>query len=439
MKKDKQDFPTDYRGPAQMIEVQEDVPAAFLAIVLRKEETDHQAEQRGQELLSLVTTMGLKSVGYMFIPIRSANSATLIGSGKVTELFEEASNTGAGIIIFDCDLNPRVQRNLEQATGLCVIDRQEVILQIFANRAQTKEAKLQIELARLEYSLPRLTRAWTNLSRQHGGVKGTKGEGETQLELDRRIVQAKISQIKKELQKVKTQRNSQRKQRMEHQVPNVAIVGYTNSGKSSLLRRLTGADVLVEFKLFATLDTTSKQVNLPDGNRIILTDTVGFVSDLPHQLVESFKSTLEEATYADALLIVCDASHPDMLGCYETTRQVLEELGCKDKPTVTLINKMDAVEDTFSISRLKSMVPDALEVSVKQDKDMTKVLDALEDVCYGNLPLVTYVIPAEKQDLIAYLHRTAKIEDIEYADSTVTLSCRIKPCHEGPVKQFHQQ
>jgi len=432
MKNFKQEEPAD----SKMIETQEAIPNAFLAIILKKDESDINAERRSQELLSLCNTMGLQVTGFMFIPLRTANSATLIGSGKVAELTQAAEEKEASIIVFDTDLIPRVQRNLEAATKLCVIDRVEVILQIFADRASTREASLQIELARLEYSLPRLTRAWTNLNRQRGGVQGNKGSGETQLELDHRLVENKITKIKEELIKVKIQRKSQRKQRINNQIPSVAIVGYTNSGKSSLLKRLTGANVLVEYKLFATLDTTSKQVDLPHGGKIILTDTVGFVSDLPHQLVESFKSTLEEALFADVILIVCDASHPDMIGCYETTKKVLDELGCRDKPTITMINKMDTVSDIFSVNRLRGLIGDALEVSVKEDKDLDCILERIEQVAYQDFSKSTYEIPANKQDLIAYLYRKAKVESIEYGEETVSVTCRMKPIFEGPVKQY---
>lgn len=260
--------------------------------------------------------MGVDIVESMILPLRAINPSTLIGKGNVASLEELVKDKEIELVIFDQDLAPRMQRNLERIFDTAVIDRQEVILQIFSDRAATKEAVLQVALARQEYSLPRLTRRWSHLSRQRGGMRGTRDAGETQLEIDRRIVLRKIANFKKELTKVENQRAIQRKNRLEGSIPTVAIVGYTNAGKSSLLNKLADTDVLVEDKLFATLDPTTRKINLNHGGEIIISDTVGFVSNLPHQLVDSFKATLEETTYADLIIHLVDAAHPDVLNCY---------------------------------------------------------------------------------------------------------------------------
>ena len=275
-----------------------------------------------------------------------------------------------------------IQRNLEQILGIAVVDRQEIILQIFANRATTREARLQVELAQLQYSLPRLKRKWGELSQQRGGVKGAKGSGEKQLELDRRQAQARIVRLKREIDEIGKSRDVQRRNRRQGNVPNVAIVGYTNSGKSTLLNRISDANVLSEDKLFATLDPTTRRVHLPGGGTALFTDTVGFVSDLPHELVDSFKSTLEEAVLADVLLIVLDASRDDFLMCWETTRSVLEDLKAFDKPRLVLLNKMDLVteETLFAINSFCLSGERCLKVSVKDDPNLEEVLSTIENM-----------------------------------------------------------
>lgn len=412
-------------------------PQKTLLVVLKlQEDTLPRVEARMEELRSLVQTMGSDIVGDMIIPLREENPATLIGSGKVEELIIQCDEQEADCIIFDHDLSPRCQRNLEKITGLCVIDRQEVILQIFANRAMTKEAVLQVALARLEYSLPRLTRKWTNLSRQQGGVKGTRGEGETQLEIDRRLVLRRIDMLKEELSKVQEQRNLQRKSRREGTIPIGAIVGYTNSGKSSLLKALSNADVLVENKLFATLDPTTRKVKLPGGYEVLLSDTVGFVSDLPHDLVDAFRSTLEETKDADFLIIVCDASHPDMLACYETTQEVLRSLDCADKPTIVMINKMDACIEEFAVARLKSMTEHAVETSIITRQGLDQLEQQIEDIIHQLRPLRNYLIPNDRHDLVAWLRRNGSIETILYQEDGVHVQARLSQRNEAYLEAF---
>lgn len=417
-------------------EVATEAQRALLLIISSTSDPQSQLERRAEELVSLVDTMGVVSEHVEYVTLRQPNSSTLIGSGKVGELTALIDELSVDLVIFEISLPPRIQRNLEQLWQCAVIDRDEVILQIFADRAQTKEAVLQVELARLEYSLPRLTRKWTHLSRQRGGMRGTRDAGETQLEMDRRQISDKILLLKSQLAKVVTQRAVQRSQRIESSIPVGAIVGYTNSGKSSLLNALTGAGVLVEDKLFATLDPTTRAVKLPGGEEILLSDTVGFVSDLPHTLVEAFKSTLEEAVHADFLIIVCDASSPDMIANYTTTVQVLEELGATDKPAIVLANKIDKMEDGFGVSRLRSLYSPVIESSIVTSEGLDTLVEEIATLLKRLRPLSTYHIPTDRHDLVAHLHRWGQVQHIEYQEDVIIVTARIDGRYQGPLLEY---
>jgi GTP-binding protein HflX len=420
------------------LDIQDERQRALLLVLVNSEDTPQTTQNRAQELEALVDTMGPLAIHTEYIPLRKVHSATMIGSGKVEQIKALIAEKEPDLIVFDCPISPRVQRNLESILSICVIDRDEVILQIFADRAATKEAVLQVELARLEYSLPRLTRRWTSLGRQHGGVKGTRGEGEKQLELDRRQIQEKIVSLKAQLEKVVQQRNTQRNQRMNTNIPTGAIVGYTNSGKSSLLNALTSAGVLAENKLFATLDPTTRKVKLPGGEEILLSDTVGFVSDLPHHLVQAFRSTLEEARFADFLIIVCDAAHPNMLASYTTTVEVLEDLGCTDKPAIVLANKMDMVRDSFAVSRLKSLYPVVIETSIKEGTGLEALLEQITKTIGDLYPTATYFLPNSRHDLVAHIHRHGQVESIDYQGEGILVRTRIQPRFQGPLTEFRK-
>ena len=317
------------------------------------------------ELRSLTAAVFVHPESSVRFKIAKPNPATLIGSGQLKKLAEAAAAAKADIIVFNADISPRIQRNLEAVLDLCVIDRREVIIRIFADRAETREAVLQARLARLEYSMPRLTRRWIALEQQRGGVKGSRGLGEKRLELDKRRLRAEIVRLKKDIEKVRMQRGLRRKSRMTGGQKIGAVVGYTNAGKSSLLKKLSGTDIFAEDKLFATLDAETRKVYLPDGTRFLLTDTVGFVSGLPHQLIDAFRSTLEEAALADFLLIVCDASHPAVSECLSVTETILEELHCGEKTKLVVINKTDSVFDSAEIAKIKARYPDSAEISLK--------------------------------------------------------------------------
>ncbi len=353
---------------------------ALLVVTSDQASSRTAAERSRDELESLCSTLGIRTAAWDYFNVRSFNSATYLGSGQVMRLAYLADENQCNLIVFNNSISPRIQRNLEEILNLAVVDRQEIILQIFADRATTREARLQVELAQLQYSLPRLKRKWADLSQQRGGVKGSKGSGEKQLELDRRTAQSRIVRLKREISQIGKSRDIQRRNRTSGNVKNVAIVGYTNSGKSTLLNRISDADVLSEDKLFATLDPTTRRVHLPGGETALFTDTVGFVSDLPHELVDAFRSTLEEAVLADVLLIVLDASREDFLMCWETTKSVLEDLGAFDKPRLVLLNKMDMVseESLFAINSFSLSGERCLKVSVTKDPNMENVLSEIE-------------------------------------------------------------
>lgn len=323
------------------------------------------------ELNGLVWTLGMETAGQIILQRLDVQPAYGMGSGKAKEIYEAAVEAQADCIIMDWELDPTKQRNWEKLCKLPVFDRQEVIIRIFASRASTKEAVLQVELARLEYSLPRLAHMYGDLARQRGGNYGSKGSGEKQLELDRRQTRQKIQQLKEELKKVRQNRATQRKRRQKIPLPTLALCGYTNAGKSSLMNALTGSDTLVENKLFATLDPLTRRIKIA-GSEILLTDTVGFISKLPHQLIDAFKSTLEEAAISDALLIVIDASDPDALKQAQTVQNVLEEIGADKKKRIVALNKIDAIEKMEDksqilglLAKIKGEYPDAMEISAK--------------------------------------------------------------------------
>ena len=341
-----------------------------MLVVTSDQATSRTSAQRNRdELESLCSTLGIKCAAWDYFNVRSFNSATYIGSGQVQRLAWIAQENQCNLVVFNNSISPRIQRNLEEILGIAVVDRQEIILQIFADRATTKEARLQVELAQLQYSLPRLKRKWADLSQQRGGVKGAKGSGEKQLELDRRQAQTRIVRLKREIAEIERSRDVQRRNRTSGKIANIAIVGYTNSGKSTLLNKISDSNVLSQDMLFATLDPTTRRVRLPDGNFALFTDTVGFVSDIPHELVEAFKSTLDEAVLADILLIVLDASREDFISCWETTRDVLQQLGAFEKPRLVLLNKMDKVteESLFAINTFSMSGEHCMKVSVTQD------------------------------------------------------------------------
>jgi len=388
------------------------------------------AEERGEaaslleELEELVDTLGIPVIDRMLVHHRESHAKLLVGTGKAEEIAAVVKEKEIDVLVFDNELTPAQQRNWEKLTGVLVIDRQEVILDIFGKRAQTREARLQVDLARMEYSLPRLVRAWSHLGQQGGGI-GAKGEGESQLEQDKRKLRGQIDRIRRDLETVKKQRATRRKDRQRTPVPNAAIVGYTNAGKSSLLHLLTGADVLVEDKLFATLDTTTRKIALPNKQPLLLTDTVGFVRKLPHRLVEAFNATLEEAVQADFLVHVLDVSQPEVITFYETTRRVLADLGADDKRTLVVFNKVDKLDDEGVVPWLRGEFPGALFVSVKTGEGIPALVARLEEFAADEMRTIEVCIPQSRADLIARLHRDADVRSTDYVGNDARMSVRL--------------
>ena len=398
---------------------------AFLVGVQTPDLKDGEAAELLIELKELVENLRIAVTRTELVNLRRPTPAYFLGSGKAQEIVDLAKADGADVIVFDEALSPAQQRNWEELSGLAVIDRQEVILEIFADRAHTREAILQVALARMEYSLPRLTRAWAHLSRQRGKGK-MGGEGETQLEQDRRIVRDRITHLKRELANVVQQRDVQRRKRQRVPVPTCAIVGYTNAGKSTLLNSLTGAEVLAADKLFATLDPTTRQLVLRGNQKVLVTDTVGFIRRLPHGLVEAFKATLEEVVVADFLVHVIDVANPNFEQHHATTLSVLAELGAADQTMITVFNKVDAA-DAALLARARKLVPEGLFVSALTREG----LDALESRC---LELIAeahasteMLVPHDRGDVIARLHATGHVQSEESEDDGVRLIGRYPP------------
>ncbi len=372
------------------------------------------------ELEELVDTLGVPVIDRMLVHHREQHAKLLIGTGKADEIVARAKEQRCDVIVFDNELSPSQQRNWEKLAGLTVIDRQEVILDIFAKRAQTREARLQVELAQMEYQMPRLTRGWTHLVRQGGGI-GARGEGETQLEQDKRRLRGNIDRLKKDLESVREARATQRKDRKRTPVPSAAIVGYTNAGKSSLLHRLTGADVLIEDKLFATLDTTTRKIALPNKQPLLLTDTVGFVRKLPHRLVEAFNATLEESAMADFLIHLLDASQPEVMEFYQTTRRVLAELGADEKRTLITFNKIDKVTDDATLAVLRRHFPEAVFVSVQTGEGLDELIARMAEMADGGAQTLDLRIPQSEGALLASIHRLGRILSTDYEGDAVRL------------------
>ncbi|MSU23618.1 MAG: GTPase HflX [Opitutus sp.] len=386
------------------------------------------------ELTELVENLRLTVVRTELVNLRKPTPSLLLGTGKAKEISEQAKADGAEVIVFDEALSPAQQRNWEELSGLAVIDRQEVILEIFSDRAHTREAVLQVALARMEYSLPRLTRAWTHLSRQRG--KGSMGgEGETQLENDRRTVRDRITHLKAELAGVVKQRGVQRTKRQRVPIPTCAIVGYTNAGKSTLLNTLTGAHVLAADKLFATLDPTTRQLVLRGNQKLLVTDTVGFIRRLPHGLVEAFKATLEEVVVADFLLHVIDATNPNFEHHHATTLAVLAELGAADQTMVTVFNKIDAA-DPAMLRRARQLVPDALFVSAHTTAGISTLEARCLELIADTLGSTELLVPHDRYDVIARLHKLGHIHEQEHGDDGVRLKGRFPASQAGFFAPF---
>ena len=393
--------------------------------VLKKEENAD--EDTMEELSALVETAGGETVGIVLQNRPSPDPRTFIGEGKVAEVQLYCENTGATMVIFDNDLSPSQMRVLTELLGVQVLDRCGLILDIFAQRAKTKEGRLQVELAQYQYLLPRLTGMWTHLERQAGtsgkGPIGSKGPGETQLETDRRHIRRKIDKLRDDLEEVRRVRATQRQRRQKNEIPVVAIVGYTNAGKSTLLNHLTGAGIPANNRLFDTLDTTSRLLTVSDTLDVVISDTVGFIRKLPHQLVEAFKATLEELEYADLLLHVIDVSNPEWQQQAAVVENLIRELGAGELPRIDVFNK----SDRLPAGEIMPHGEDICSISAKTGEGVDKLLEMIASRLDSGSRRVEFRIPYDKGGLLDQLYREAKVESVEYGETiAVTAVCTPK-------------
>ena len=406
---------------------------AIVVGIINKHAQRNQVAEYLNELVLLTDTAGAETLHKVTQERDRINSATFIGSGKAKEIGELAERDKISLVIFDDDLSPVQVRNLEKNIKCKILDRSGLILDIFASRAKTKEAMTQVELAQLQYLLPRLTRQWTHLSKQYGGV-GTKGPGEQQIESDRRAIRSRISHLKKKLERIDKEREIQRKGRKEH--IRVAMVGYTNAGKSTLLKSLSGADVLIEDQLFATLDTTVRMVPLSASQKILLSDTVGFIRKLPSHLIASFRSTLAEATEADILLHVVDISHPKFHEQIAVVNDTLEELNTTGKPMIYVFNKIDKLKDRSIIQELTSEYPMSVFISAERGINISGLENKLLEMIDVGTREYNLTIKQSEYRTIAKLHEIAEIISQQYEDNSINIKFKINQKNSDRLKKL---
>ncbi len=409
--------------------------AVLVGIVTDKAQTE-EVEKSLCELSLLLDTAGGETFAKVIQNKSTLDPRTLIGSGKVQEISELCENNEIGLVIFDMELSPAQIRNLEEdiGNGVNVIDRSMLILDIFALHATSGEGKLQVELAQLKYTAPRLIGKGTELSRLGGGI-GTRGPGESKLESDRRHLKRRIVALEEELEALSATRRTMRAQRDRSGLKKIAIVGYTNAGKSTLLNYLTDAGILAEDKLFATLDPTTRKFTLPGGETVLLTDTVGFIRKLPHHLVNAFRSTLDEAVCADIVMILTDASDPEWQAQLECTEQTLSELGAEEKPTLYVFNKCDRLEGELFVDRTPQRVHTVC-ISAKTGEGCDELAEKLEELVHEGKSRVTFRIPNAEQRALNVLYKDATVEDVEYGNEFVTVVATVDAKVRGMLKKY---
>lgn len=400
---------------------------AFLIGVELKAQPDGDVRDSLDELAELATTAGAEVVKQGLQRLDRPVAATYLGSGKAAQFAEFCRAERVDTVIFDDELSPAQSRNLERLFECKILDRTQLILDIFAQRARTREGKLQVELAQLQHLLPRLTRYWTHLSRQKGGIGMRGGEGESQLEADRRKVQERIDRLKHDLEEVRRQRATQRQGRQRNLWPLASLVGYTNAGKSTLFNALTGAEVLQENRLFATLDPTTRRLRLPTNQNVLLSDTVGFIRKLPHRLVEAFKATLEEVVNADLLLHVVDLSHDQAEEQVVAVHQVLREIGVDEKPMLLVLNKIDRFPERAMVERWQERFPRAVAVSARTQEGFPTLLAELGSQLRPLRDFVELAIPHAEAATIARLHEVAQIVERDYRGEMARFKARLPP------------
>ena len=421
-------------------DAKEHISKAVLVGIVTRETSSDEVEKELDELARLLDTAGGEEFARLVQNKDTPDPRTMLGSGKVAELSELCKNNGVKLVIFDAELSPSQIRNLEDdlGDGISVIDRSMLILDIFALHATTGEGKLQVELAQLRYTAPRLIGKGTELSRLGGGI-GTRGPGETKLESDRRHMKRRISALESELDELERTRMTMRASRDRSQIPQIAIVGYTNAGKSTLLNTLTDAGILAENKLFATLDPTTRKLRLPCGESVLLTDTVGFIRKLPHHLVKAFKSTLDEAVYADVLMIVIDAHDDEARAQLEVTEKLLAELGAAGKPTIYVYNKCDlGISEGLPsyISNNEDPNRTVCAISAKSGVGIDTLLKKIEDIIHMGKSKVTFVIPNAEQSALNILYKNATVESVEYGYESVTVIATVDQKVRGMLKKY---
>jgi GTP-binding protein HflX len=387
------------------------------------------------ELRELANSAGAEVVNTVTQKLPKPTAPYYIGRGKAELIRESFKDQQVTSVIFDDELSPAQGRNLENLLSRKVLDRTQLILDIFAQRARSREGRLQIELAQLQYLLPRLTRMWNHLSRQTGGI-GTRGPGETQLEMDRRRVQDRIARLERELEGVRKVRSVQRRGRKRHQWPVAAVVGYTNAGKSTLLNLLTGADVVAEDKLFATLDPTTRSLTLPNKQRLLLTDTVGFLRKLPHTLIESFKATLEEVGEADLLIHVVDLSHPRVDEHIEAVDNVTKELGAFGKQTLIVFNKIDALESREIVEVYQRKFPGSVAISARNGEGVAALVHALQGELGAWRLRSCFHVPLTESGLIAEVHRIGHVLELHYEGDVAVIVAHVPPQLQQKLEPF---
>lgn len=410
--------------------------ALLIGFYLKKEE-ESASFQSLEELERLGTTYGLRTIDKISCHLRKITAATILGKGKLEEISALAEEYNASVIIFDDEITPYQGRNLEKIFKRPILDRTELIIEVFAQRAQTKEARLQIELAKIRYQLPRLKRLWTHLSRQVAGGSGyLRGAGEKQIELDRRMLHSRMSRLEKEIKEVHAHRKTQRSARLQAQIPTFAIVGYTNAGKSTLLHRLTKADILIEDKLFATLNTTTRRYTLPNNQKILLVDTVGFIRKIPHTLIAAFKSTLEEAIHTDVLIHLIDSSSSQALDQAEATIEVLKELGVRDQPIITALNKIDQCSNKKMLTKLRMTYPHTVQISALEGKGFEQLFEQMKRAINSLRKKVELCIPQSHYALVSELISFGKVITMEYEENNILIEVEIPSRLEKKVGQF---
>ncbi|MBE6618420.1 MAG: GTPase HflX [Ruminococcaceae bacterium] len=414
----------------------ESEPIALLVSVLTPDKNEHENEVSLDELERLLETAGGKMLAKIVQSRPSPDIKSYVGAGKLEEIKEICENNGVTLVVCDDELSPSQIRNMEDAIGdVRVIDRSMLILDIFALHATSGEGKLQVELAQLRYTLPRLIGKGSELSRLGGGI-GTRGPGESKLETDRRHIQRRIVALENEIREMENNRSIQRARREKSGIQKVAVVGYTNAGKSTLMNRLTGAGILAEDKLFATLDPTTRKYSLPSGREILLTDTVGFIRNLPHHLIRAFKSTLDEARYADALLIVIDASDPEAEAQLEVTEKLLYDLGASSKPTVCVFNKCDVSAGISNELMYRASMSRSVAVSALDGRGIDDLVAELERIALAGKSICLFKIPNSAGGDVAYLYRNATVENIEYEGDFALVLAVVDDSVKGKMQKY---